>query len=81
MLLMYNYRDGTNHGQNYHGEDAGQRSRTAEYLNSYFYGKKMSAATLKRLQTDPFYNDVINGQDGYTRNFGGLKAMAPWIKS
>jgi hypothetical protein len=36
----------------------------------------MPLATLKRLQTDPFYADVIGGEDGYTRNFGGLHTMA-----
>jgi hypothetical protein len=79
MLVMYNYRDGANHGQNYHGEDGGQRTLTAEYLDWYFYGDTMSDTTLKRLQTDPFLNDVIDGQDGYTRNFGGLNAIAPWL--
>lgn len=79
MLVMYNFRDGTDHGEGNHGEDSDQRKRTAAYLDWYFRGKAMDGETLKRLQTDPFYNDVIDGVDGYTRNFGGLKAMAPWL--
>jgi hypothetical protein len=79
MLVMYNFREGTYHGEGYHGEDSDQRKRTAAYLDWYFRGVPMDDKTLKHLQTDPFYNDVIDGVDGYTRNFGGLKAMAPWI--
>ncbi len=79
MLVMQNFRDGTHHGDSYHGEDSPQRIRTAEYLNWYFRGTKITDTTLKQLQTDPFYNDFINGEDGYTRNFGGLKEIAPWL--
>jgi hypothetical protein len=78
-LVMYNFREGTDHGDGYHGEDAEQRRRTATYMNWYFYGEPIPEEIFKQLQTDPFYNDVIDGEDGYTRNFGGLKAMAPWL--
>ncbi len=78
-LVMHNFRDGTDHGSAYHGEDSAQRQRTIEYMNWYFYGAPISEATLRHLQTDPFYADVIDGEDGYTRNFGGLTAMAPWL--
>lgn len=81
MLVMFNYRDGTDHGPAAHGEDGVQRTRTAEYLNWYFYGTKISEETLKKLQTDPFYNDIIDGKDGYTRNMGGLEKIAPWLGS
>jgi hypothetical protein len=79
MLVMHNFRDGTDHGERYHTEDAPQRARTAEYLNRYFFGMPMSDATRMHLTTDPFYADVIDGEDGYARNFRGLTAIAPWL--
>lgn len=80
-LVMFNYRDGTDHGEASHGEDASQRYRTAEYMDWYFFGKEISEATLKKLRTDPFYSDIIDGMDGYTRNMGGIEKMAPWLNS
>ena len=79
MLVMHNFRAGTDHGARAHMEDAPQRARTAEYLDWFFFGVPLSEATRRHLQTDPFLADEIDGADGYARNFGGLSAMAPWL--
>ncbi len=40
----------------------------------------MDDAVAAALNTDPFAADVIDGQDGWERNYGGLKAVAPWLE-
>ena len=64
-----------------HGTEAWQTAYIAEYLNWYFYDTPMSAAAEALLNTDPFAADVIDGQDGWERNYGGLRAVAPWLDS
>lgn len=62
-----------------HGTDSWQTAYTAEYLNWYFFDEPMPLAVEQKLNTDPFAADVIDGEDGWTRNYGGLSAVAPWI--
>ena len=64
-----------------HGTESWQTAYIAEYLNWYFYDTPMSAAADALLNTDPFAADVIDGQDGWERNYGGLRAVAPWLDS
>ena len=62
-----------------HGVDAGQAGDIAAYLNWYFYDAPMRSECAARLNTDPFAADIIDGEDGWTRNYGGLTAVAPWL--
>ena len=64
-----------------HGTDAWQTDFVADYLNWYFYDTPLSPAVEEALNTDPFAADVIGGLDGWERNYGGLKAIAPWLES
>lgn len=63
-----------------HGSDSWQTAYIAEYLNWYFFDTPMSPAAAENLATDPFAADVIDGLDGWERNYGGLKAVAPWLE-
>ncbi len=62
-----------------HGVDAAQYTEIAAYLNWYFYDTPMPESTAQHLNTDPFAADIIDGVDGWTRNYGGLEAVAPWL--
>ena len=62
-----------------HGTDPWQVAYTADYLNWYFFDEPLPPAVAETLNTDPFKADVIDGQDGWERNYGGLSAVAPWI--
>ncbi len=62
-----------------HGTDPLQTAYTADYLNWYFFDEPLPPAVAEALNTDPFKADVIDGQDGWERNYGGLSALAPWI--
>ena len=63
-----------------HGTDGRQTEVIAEYLNWYFFDEPMSPAAAETLNTDPFAADVMDGLDGWERNYGGLKAVAPWLE-
>ena len=63
-----------------HGTDAWQVAYTADYLRWYFFDEPLSPAVDSLLNTDPFAADVIDGRDGWERNYGGLKAVAPWLE-
>ncbi len=63
-----------------HGTEAWQTACIADYLNWYFFDAPMSPAEEELLRTDPFAADVIDGLDGWERNYGGLKAVAPWLE-
>ncbi len=62
-----------------HGTDPWQTACTADYLNWYFFDIPIPALEAERLNKDPFAADVIDGKDGWERNYGGLSAVAPWI--
>ena len=62
-----------------HGTDPWQVAYTADYLNWYFFDEPLAPAVAETLNTDPFAADVIDGKDGWERNYGGLAAVAPWI--
>ena len=62
-----------------HGTDPWQVAYTADYLNWYFFDEPLPPAVAEALNTDPFKADVIDGRDGWERNYGGLSAVAPWI--
>ena len=64
-----------------HGTDSTQNKQIAEYVNWYFTGSQITEDTATNLNRDPFYDDVIDGVDGWTRNYGGYEAVAPWINS
>ncbi len=63
-----------------HGTDPWQTGCIADYLNWYFFDEPMADAAAETLNTDPFAADIIDGQDGWERNYGGLKAVAPWLE-
>ena len=60
-----------------HGTDDAQKSRTAEYLNYYFYGEPMSEETDTWLNTDPFNLPVSNeqSQSPYDYYYGGFNTI------
>ena len=60
-----------------HGTDNGQKKRTAEYLNYYFYGTPMDQETAVWLDTDPFSLKVSNGrtQSPYDFYYGGFNTI------
>ena len=64
-----------------HGTDGWQTGYIAEYLNWYFFDEPMSTAAAENLNLDPFAADVMDGLDGWERNYGGLKAVAPWLEN
>ncbi|WP_274649647.1 sugar-binding protein [Paenibacillus humicola] len=61
-----------------HAEDTPQRQRTAEYLDHYFYGKKMPPETDAYLNDDPFDDQGAKAENAYNRYFGGYATLAPW---
>ncbi|MBR3556627.1 MAG: hypothetical protein IKN89_12005 [Oscillospiraceae bacterium] len=63
-----------------HGTEPWQTAYIAEYLHWYFFDTPMSGAAAENLATDPFAADVLDGLDGWERNYGGLKAVAPWLE-
>ena len=75
-LIKYNFRTVRPTGDP-HGNDAAQRSRTAEYLNEYFYGQIMSAATETWLGTNPFTLSVSNSksESPYDFYYGGYNTI------
>lgn len=62
-----------------HGTEPWQTVMIAQYLNWYFYDIPMPPATAELLNRDPFGDDIVDGVDGWTRNYGGLSAVAPWV--
>ena len=64
-----------------HGTEPWQTAYIAEYLRWYFFDEPMSGAAAALLNTDPFAADVLDGLDGWERNYGGLKAVAPWLET
>ncbi|MBO4824204.1 MAG: hypothetical protein J5487_02295 [Lachnospiraceae bacterium] len=60
-----------------HGNDSTQRSRSAEYLNYYFFGKAMKEATDTYLSTDPFSLNISNDrtQSPYDYYWGGFNTI------
>ena len=60
-----------------HGSDSEQRSRSAEYLNYFFFGKELSETTAKYLGTDPFGLNISNGQtmNPYDYYWGGYNTI------
>jgi hypothetical protein len=78
-LFKFNFRSFVQYGDP-HGYDTAQYARAAEYLDFYFYGTTLSTATAKRLNFDPFAEDVLveGGSNSYERHYGGLKNFAPW---
>jgi RNA polymerase sigma factor (sigma-70 family) len=75
-LVKYNQRPVQGPGDP-HGQDASQWLRTAEYLNHYFYGMKMSEATETWLNSDPFNPNVSNNrtQTPYDFYYGGFNTV------
>ena len=64
-----------------HGTEPWQTAYIAEYIRWYFFDEPMSGAAAALLNTDPFAADVLDGLDGWERNYGGLKAVAPWLET
>lgn len=60
-----------------HGSDTMQRSRSAEYLNYYFYGVPLSEETNTYLNTDPFNLPISNSrtQSPYDYYYGGFNTI------
>jgi uncharacterized repeat protein (TIGR02543 family) len=75
-LLKYNYRTIKPTGDP-HGNDSAQRSKSAEYLNYYFYGTPMSADTEEWLNTNPYALSVSNNktESPYDYYYGGYNTI------
>ncbi|NLO38855.1 MAG: hypothetical protein GX115_05220, partial [Ruminiclostridium sp.] len=75
-LLKYNYRTIKPSGDP-HGNDAAQRSRSAEYLNNYFYGAPISTTTEEWLNTNPYALNVSNNktESPYDYYYGGYNTI------
>ena len=72
-LIKFNYRpvqDGDPHGT-----DDAQRSRTAAFLGSFFFGKTMEADTEEWLSTDPFLLPVSGGASPFDTYYGGFNTI------
>ena len=74
-LVKFNYRNVKSGDP--HGNDSAQRSRSAEYLNYYFFGTKMSDTTDNYLNTDPYNLKISNGntETPYDYYWGGFNTI------
>ena len=72
-LVKFNYR--SLKPSDPHGNDSEQRTRSAKYLNSYFFGTEMDAETAARLNTDPFALNVTNSDTPYNVYYGGYNTI------
>ena len=72
-LVKFNYR--ALKPSDPHGNDSEQRTRSAKYLNSYFFGTEMDAETATRLNTDPFALNVTNSDTPYNVYYGGYNTI------
>jgi hypothetical protein len=75
-LVKYNQRPVQGPGDP-HGQDTAQWAGTAEYLNHYFHGIKMSEAVEAWLNNDPFNLEVSNNrsQTPYDYYYGGFNTI------
>ncbi|MCR4729212.1 MAG: hypothetical protein K5796_11290 [Lachnospiraceae bacterium] len=60
-----------------HGSDTAQRTRSAEYLNYYFFGTQMSEETAGYLGTDPYALKISNNktESPYDYYWGGYNTI------
>ncbi len=72
-LVKFNYR--SLKPSDPHGNDPEQRTRSAKYLNSYFFGTEMDDETATRLNTDPFALKVTNSDTPYNVYYGGYNTI------
>ncbi|NLO40570.1 MAG: hypothetical protein GX115_14015, partial [Ruminiclostridium sp.] len=75
-LIKYNYRTVQPSGDP-HGNDGDQRSRSAAYLNYYFYNTPMESETETWLATNPYTLDISNNksQSPYDYYYGGYNTI------
>lgn len=75
-LVKYNFRPVQPTGDP-HGNDTVQRSRSAEYLNNFFYGTAMLPETSTWLATNPFTLPVSNDrtESPYDYYYGGYNTI------
>lgn len=72
-LVKFNYR--SLRPSDPHGNDSAQRGRSADFVNSYFFGTAMSDDTAERLNADPFALNVTNGDTAYNVYYGGYNTI------
>ncbi|MBQ6575557.1 MAG: leucine-rich repeat protein, partial [Lachnospiraceae bacterium] len=72
-LVKFNYR--ALKPSDPHGNDTEQRTRSAKYLNNFFFGTELDTETAVRLDTDPFALNVTNFDTPYNVYYGGYNTI------